>query len=139
MADVVVVIGETWLAIADLAPACAVVLLAIERQSRGNSHRHRFTHGAWVELGVHIKGEGDGLVTVFAFEARDAIVFLSVDRVDREGVFEQDWVGHFDVLLQHGGSLSAEKESMRFAIERTARFRRLKGVRRANWGWDAGG
>lgn len=116
VADIVVIIGETGLAIADLAPACAVVLLAIEGKRRGNSHRHRFTDGAWVELGVHIEGESDRLVTVLAFKTRDAIVFLGVDRVDRESVFEQDWVGHFELLLRRGGLSNGEGEMVRFAM-----------------------
>lgn len=103
VADIVVIIGQAGLAIADLAPACAAVLLAVERQSRGNGHRHRFTDSTWVELGVHIKSESDGLVPVLAFKARDAIIFLGVDRVDRESVFEEDRIGHSEVLLRRGG------------------------------------
>lgn len=131
VADVVIVIGETGLAIADLTPACAAVLLAIERQSRGNGHRHRFAHGARVEFGVHIKGESDGLVTVLTFEARDAVVFLGVDRVDRESVFEEDGIGHFEVLLRRGGFSEAERGlcvSRRILLQKTGDLRVCSGL-----------
>lgn len=102
MANVIVVIGKSLLAHADLSPARTGILLAVERQSRGQRHGERLANGAWVELGVHIEGESDGSVARGTSQTRDAIVFLSVDAGDGERVFEEEWVGHDEIGLRGG-------------------------------------
>lgn len=94
MANVVVVIGEGRIAHADFSPAGASILFAVERQSRGNGKRERLADSAWVQLGVHIKGECQGGIVGGTGETGYPVVLLGVDRGDRERIFEEKRVGH---------------------------------------------
>lgn len=95
MANIVVVISKGLITHADLPPAGTSILLAVERQSRGERKRQRLAHRAWVQLSVHIEGKMEGsIVRAAASKTRNAIVLLGVDRGDREGIFEEERVGH---------------------------------------------
>ena len=94
VANVVIVVREGLFAGADIPPARASVLLAVQRQGRGQRQRERLAHGAWVELRVHIEGECDGCIGGIAGQTRHPVVLLGIDRSDCEGVFEQKRIGH---------------------------------------------
>ena len=96
MANVVVVVREGLFARADIPPARASVLLAVQRQGRGQRQRERLAHGTRVELRVHIEGECDGCIGGIASQTRHPVVLLGIDRGDCEGVFEQKRIGHGD-------------------------------------------
>lgn len=98
VANIVVVVGESLIAIGDLSPAVPGVLFTIKRQGRSQSQRKRLAHRTRVELRVHVEGECEGSIVGGASQARHAIVLLGVDRSDREGIFEQERVRHCEIV-----------------------------------------
>lgn len=92
--NIIVVIRQGLVTHADLPPAGAGVLLAVKRESRGQSEGQRLADRAWVQLSVHVQGESEGGIVRVASKTGDAVILLGVDRGDREGIFEQERVGH---------------------------------------------
>lgn len=60
VADVIVVISQGLLAVADISPAVAGVFLSVEGQSGCERQRQCLADSAWVELGIHIESESEG-------------------------------------------------------------------------------
>ena len=90
VADIIVVISQSLLAHSDLSPALRTgVVLAIQRKRRGQSHVQRLVNNARVKLGVDIESEVRKGVGRVAAQTRNTVIFLGVDRGDREGVFEE--------------------------------------------------
>lgn len=96
VANIVVVVRKSLIAIGDLSPAVPGILLAVKRQGRGQGQRKRLAHRARVELRVHIKGECNGGIVGGAGQARHTVVLLGIDRGDRESVFEQERIRHYE-------------------------------------------
>lgn len=94
MTNIIVVIRQGLVTHADLPPAGAGVLLAVKRESRGQSEGQRLADRAWVQLSVHVQSESEGGIVRVASKTGDAVILLGVDRGDREGIFEQERVGH---------------------------------------------
>lgn len=94
VANIIIIIGQGLLAHADFSPAGAGILLAVEGQGRGQRKRQRFARRARVQLGVHIECESDGGIVGSAGQTRNAIVLLSVDAGDCEGIFKEKRVRH---------------------------------------------
>jgi hypothetical protein len=92
--NVIVVIRQRLLTHTDLPPAGTGVLLAVKRESRGQSERQRLANRAWVQFSVHVQSESEGGIVRVASKTGDTVILLGVDRGDREGVFEEERVGH---------------------------------------------
>lgn len=102
VAYIIVIVGQGLLAIADISPAVAGILLAVEGQGRGKCQRQSLADFAWVELGVHVKGESEGGIGRVTGQTGHTVIFLGVDRGDSEGIFEEERVGHDGNAIARG-------------------------------------
>jgi hypothetical protein len=95
MTNVVVLVGESLL-VTHLPPTLCIVFATVQVQCQSKSDLHSVSDSDGVELGIQVEHEHGALVFAVGGDARDAIIFLVVEGIDREGGLVEDGFGHGD-------------------------------------------
>jgi hypothetical protein len=95
MTNVVVLVSERLL-VTHLPPTLCIVFATVQVQCQSKSDLHSVSYSDWVELGIQVEHEHGALVFAVGGDARDAVIFLVVEGIDREGGLVEDGFGHGD-------------------------------------------